>query len=256
MLGGKAPKATTPKAPTGTNSNDATLTQDINNMNSSVNTPNPYLTGTPGAPAGIYNPPSQGQINASQKGTENQLMQESQPGINEANNVISSGINNLQNQKAGNVSYGNQQIGLQEGLANNMISNLQKGYNQYETNAQNAMLAGQTGTENLMREQQTANIGATTAAQGQSGFTSGIGQGDPFTQAEIAAQNQPYYQQLTNLNAQTQSQIGQMAANMYQSLGGQEAALTQNESAQIAGIANNIVSQNTNLSQAKLQNHI
>ena len=215
----------------------------------SINTSNPYLGGTPSAPS-IGNGPSQGQINGEAGSTYNSLMGMLQPSINNSKASINAGIGADVAQQGANTNIANTTTANIQGMTKNQIAQLQNMYGQYTQNAEQGMLAGQAGTESLMREQQGSNIGAVTAAQGRSGFGSGIGQGDPFTQAEISAQNQPYYQQLTNLNAQTQSQVGQMAANMAQSLGGNMTTLDANATTQIAGIANNLMSQNTSLTQS------
>lgn len=215
-------------------------------------TANPYLAeGIPGAPSANirsnYQAPSLSNITGGTQQGYNSIMNTLNPEIQRGNSYINSGISELQGQKGANTALANSTEAGIKGMTAQQIGQLQNMYGQYTTGAANSMLAGQAGTEALMRSQQGANIGAVTAAQGRSGFGSGIGQGDPFTQAEISAHNQPYYQQLTNLNAQTQSQIGQMAANMAKSLGGNMTTLDANQTTALTSIANNLMTSNSGL---------
>ena len=214
----------------------------------SLNTSNPYLGGTPSAPS-IGNGPSQGQINGEEGSTYNSIMGMLQPSINNSKASINAGIGADVAQQGVNTNIANTTKADINNMTQSQINALQNMYGQYTQNAAEGMWGAQAGTESLMRAQQGANIGAVTAAQGRSGFSSGIGQGDPFTQAEIAAQNQPYRQQLSNLNAQTGSQVAQMATNMAQSLGGNMTTLDANATTQITGIVSNMMTQNTALTQ-------
>jgi hypothetical protein len=215
-------------------------------------TANPYLAeGIPGAPSANiktdYQAPSLGDITGGTLQGYNSIMKTLNPEIQKGNSYINSGISGLEGQQGANTNLANSTIAGIKGMTAEQIGQLQNMYGHYTAGAANGMLAGQQGTEALMRSQQGANIGAVTASQGRSGFGSGIGQGDPFTQAEVSAHNQPYYQQLTNLNAQTQSQIGQMAANMAKSLGGNMTTLDANQTNAITSITNNLMTSNSGL---------
>lgn len=208
---------------------------------------NPYLGGGPGAPS--INAPSQAKINSDFNTTLNNLIAKSNPSQNQATGAINQGIAQNKAQQQQNTQLGQQGIQTEENLNTKYSNYLTNLAHSLEAQGTSGQLASQAGTENLMKEGQQANIGGVTAAAGRSGFTSGIGQGDPFVQAQVNAMNQPYFQQLQNVNAQTQNNLAQMTVNIYNQLGGNIASLDNTTMTAIQSIINNTMNNNTALSQ-------
>jgi hypothetical protein len=201
--------------------------------------------------APTFNMPSTADLNNQYTSHYNTIMNALNPAISNLNQYNTQGQASLTQGEKQNVALGTSGEKFITNLTNNAVA----GNNQQVTNAEtgfsNAALASENSVAGLMKSAQGANIGALNANAGAEGFSSGINQaGDPYVRAEQAAMNQPYYQQLTNLNNQTLSSIQSNVSTLTGLDLSANVKLKTGEQTTIGNIVQNTQNNNTVLHQA------